>query len=87
MAGNSNRAMTRRFYREYREAKFPFILAHKLAKARVKGGVYKLPHGSYELVTLCKCCGPEIVRIPFEGVVYEISNYDMKPRGVSNPVA
>ena len=77
--GTSNRARVRHLYKEYRKAGFPFILAHKLAKSKVKH--YRIPSSlEYKLITYCPCCGPEIAEISFEGKVYFISYYTMKPR-------
>ncbi len=77
--GTSNRARVRQAYKRYRKAGFPFILSHKLAKSKVKH--HDIPSSlEHELITLCPCCGPEIIEISFEGEIYSISYYTLLPK-------
>jgi hypothetical protein len=57
----------RRFFRQYRRAGVPFILACKLARAKggyIPASLFEPPEGyKTEVCVYCDCCGPEILKV------------------------
>lgn len=76
----------RKYFKQYRREGLPFVDCAKLARLRerYKLTVTEFAQAGYkaESVTLCECCGPEVLRVWLsDGKAHDFSYYDLKYRG------
>lgn len=77
----------RKYFREYRLAGLPFMVAQRLSKLRVKGGFacevereLAKEGVQVETITLCDCCGPEVLRLFKGGKAWDLNYFGLNPR-------